>query len=98
MGFRRADNDNNIKRPGESLTPDAAEGQVMNTSSLKKCPMCKKESVQKYRPFCSKRCADLDLGRWLDGQYAIAGHADTEEDGALPTHEQSMDKKIEENE
>jgi hypothetical protein len=26
-----------------------------------------------YRPFCSKRCADIDLARWLDGRYAIAG-------------------------
>ncbi len=35
------------------------------------CPMCKKPAAEKYRPFCSKRCADLDLGRWLTGGYAI---------------------------
>ncbi|MBB5516592.1 hypothetical protein FHS89_002623 [Rubricella aquisinus] len=35
------------------------------------CPICKKEPVEKYRPFCSKRCADVDLGRWFNGQYAI---------------------------
>jgi endogenous inhibitor of DNA gyrase (YacG/DUF329 family) len=35
------------------------------------CPICKKETVQKYRPFCSKRCADIDLGKWLTGGYAI---------------------------
>lgn len=33
-----------------------------------------------YRPFCSKRCADVDLNRWLGGVYAIAGGADAEED------------------
>ena len=35
-----------------------------------KCPMCGAEAVQKYRPFCSKRCADLDLSKWFNGSYA----------------------------
>lgn len=35
------------------------------------CPICKKPAVEKFRPFCSQRCADLDLGRWLKGVYAI---------------------------
>lgn len=35
------------------------------------CPVCKKESEKEFRPFCSKRCADIDLNRWLNGQYAI---------------------------
>lgn len=35
------------------------------------CPICAKASDPKYRPFCSKRCADVDLGRWLKGGYAI---------------------------
>lgn len=35
------------------------------------CPICQKDSDPKYRPFCSKRCADVDLGRWLNGSYAI---------------------------
>lgn len=35
------------------------------------CPICDKESDPKLRPFCSKRCADVDLGRWLKGSYAI---------------------------
>ena len=35
------------------------------------CPICRKETDPKYRPFCSKRCADIDLGRWLTGGYAI---------------------------
>ncbi|MBS9715918.1 DNA gyrase inhibitor YacG [Pseudohalocynthiibacter aestuariivivens] len=35
------------------------------------CPICAKDTVAKYRPFCSKRCADIDLGRWFDGSYAI---------------------------
>jgi len=35
------------------------------------CPICGKATVEKYRPFCSRRCADVDLGRWLKGSYAI---------------------------
>ncbi len=35
------------------------------------CPICTKDSDRKYRPFCSKRCADIDLGRWMSGGYAI---------------------------
>jgi len=35
------------------------------------CPMCDKDPDPKFRPFCSKRCADLDLGRWMTGSYRI---------------------------
>lgn len=35
------------------------------------CPICKSPSKQKYHPFCSGRCADVDLHRWLGGAYAI---------------------------
>ncbi|MDO6726239.1 MAG: DNA gyrase inhibitor YacG [Cognatishimia sp.] len=35
------------------------------------CPICKKETVTKYRPFCSKRCADIDLGKWLNEDYSL---------------------------
>lgn len=38
-----------------------------------KCPICKKEvEDMKYRPFCSKRCADIDLGNWFGEKYAFA--------------------------
>jgi len=42
------------------------------------CPMCGKPAQEAYRPFCSKRCADRDLQRWLSGRYAIpsAEHPD----------------------
>lgn len=35
------------------------------------CPICRKPTAPGYRPFCSKRCADLDLARWLGGGYRI---------------------------
>jgi len=46
------------------------------------CPNCGKETQHAYRPFCSRRCADVDLARWLGGGYAIAGGSeDADEDG-----------------
>jgi len=35
------------------------------------CPICSKDTNPDYRPFCSRRCADVDLARWLTGAYAI---------------------------
>ena len=35
------------------------------------CPICTKPVDPAYRPFCSRRCADVDLGRWLTGAYAV---------------------------
>ncbi|MDE0523553.1 MAG: DNA gyrase inhibitor YacG [Boseongicola sp.] len=35
------------------------------------CPICQKPARKGYAPFCSKRCADLDLWRWLNGAYSV---------------------------
>ena len=35
------------------------------------CPLCQKPTVVAFRPFCSRRCADIDLGRWLSEEYRI---------------------------
>jgi uncharacterized protein len=46
------------------------------------CVICHAHpQTEKYRPFCSKRCADVDLHRWLGGVYAIPALPDEEEDG-----------------
>ena len=37
----------------------------------KPCPICGKPAEQLFRPFCSRRCADVDLHRWLTGAYAV---------------------------
>jgi endogenous inhibitor of DNA gyrase (YacG/DUF329 family) len=42
------------------------------------CPVCGKTATERYRPFCSKRCADIDLHRWLTGSYAIPAEEDEE--------------------
>jgi endogenous inhibitor of DNA gyrase (YacG/DUF329 family) len=48
--------------------------------SARKCPTCGKTTEERFRPFCSKRCADVDLGRWLKGGYAIPA-VESETDG-----------------
>ncbi len=40
-------------------------------TDLPPCPICGRPAEADYRPFCSKRCAHVDLGRWLTGQYRI---------------------------
>ncbi len=35
------------------------------------CPICRKPTDPTWRPFCSRRCADVDLGRWLTGSYVL---------------------------
>ena len=44
------------------------------------CPICSKDTVKEYRPFCSKRCADIDLSKWLSGSYVIAGNTPIEDE------------------
>ncbi|PUB15396.1 DNA gyrase inhibitor YacG [Yoonia sediminilitoris] len=44
------------------------------------CPICKRHTKQDYRPFCSKRCADIDLAKWFSGSYAIPSAEPVEPD------------------
>jgi uncharacterized protein len=44
------------------------------------CPICGKPSQQKFHPFCSARCAQIDLGRWLGGRYAVAKDDEPEDE------------------
>ena len=51
-------------------------------NGVHRCSICGAPSSERYTPFCSKRCADVDLARWLGGRYAIAGgNSDADEDG-----------------
>ena len=43
------------------------------------CPICRKPADERFRPFCSKRCADVDLHRWLSGVYAVPAVESDEE-------------------
>jgi|APGre2960657404_1045060.scaffolds.fasta_scaffold03676_4 endogenous inhibitor of DNA gyrase (YacG/DUF329 family) len=55
------------------------------------CPHCRKPVDAAYRPFCSKRCADVDLNRWLTGAYVIPGSKHAEGDGE-PDEDQDPDQ------
>ena len=52
--------DNNRPKPGPA-------------TRARLCPICGKPRSERYDPFCSKRCADVDLHRWLKGGYVIPG-------------------------
>lgn len=59
---------------------------VVRLHPTRPCPICGKPSTQAHHPFCSGRCADIDLNRWLSGAYVIpAGPAPEDDDDAIPT-------------
>jgi uncharacterized protein len=55
------------------------------------CPICKKTSVQKFHPFCSQRCADTDLSRWLGGKYAIPTPEEPDLEASQVEHPKDFD-------
>jgi uncharacterized protein len=71
------------------MTADPSDPTAAATPRLRPCPNCGKLALQAFRPFCSKRCADVDLNRWLKGAYAIPGASVAEDDpDARPEDEQ----------
>lgn len=67
---------------------------MVNESARKNgkgCPICGKAAVERHRPFCSSRCADIDLGRWFRESYRIPANEpatdlpDGEPDGSQDT-------------
>ena len=52
---------------------------------MSQCPICSKPAAPDYRPFCSRRCADVDLGRWLNESYRIPAETEDEPDEATET-------------
>lgn len=57
----------------------------------RKCPICRKATVEAFKPFCSKRCADVDLNRWLTGSYVIPARDDEPVDdssNAIPDYDE----------
>ena len=50
-----------------------SEGGAPALRPERKCPICGKPATKENDPFCSKRCAQVDLNRWLSGVYAIPG-------------------------
>jgi endogenous inhibitor of DNA gyrase (YacG/DUF329 family) len=50
------------------------------TPQPKPCPICGKPQQERFRPFCCKRCADVDLNRWLKGIYAVPAEEEDDPD------------------
>jgi len=53
----------------------------------KTCPICGKPASPVEAPFCSRRCADVDLGRWLTGSYRVPAKAEEQEEGSAEVGE-----------
>ena len=67
---------------------------VITLKPTRPCPVCGKPSTQTHHPFCSGRCADIDLNRWLSGAYVIpAGPATEDDDDALSTQDSGEDEE-----
>ncbi len=56
----------------------------MGKAMLKNCPICQKQAAEKFIPFCSARCANIDLGRWLGEKYAVPTDQKPDEDQPEP--------------
>ena len=55
--------------------------EPVDISGVQRCPICRKPAADQVRPFCSRRCADVDLNRWLSGVYTVPLNEDADEDG-----------------
>jgi endogenous inhibitor of DNA gyrase (YacG/DUF329 family) len=66
----------NLRQPGRKTHP------------IRLCPICGRQRVEPYRSFCSKRCADVDLHRWLVGGYFVP---DASEDRDVPAENQERE-------
>jgi endogenous inhibitor of DNA gyrase (YacG/DUF329 family) len=58
----------------------AGPGKAARKGSAKPCPICGKPPSDVSRPFCSERCRDVDLNRWLSNSYSIPAAKDDDED------------------
>ena len=61
-------------------------------NKAKRCPTCGADATRETRPFCSKRCADVDLGRWFQGGYAIPA-VDAADDSIIDAELAASDKR-----
>ena len=97
MSERRTDDPESLSRELEQGIAEASDpvnasavqgGRAVTTLRSRwlhrRCAVCGKPQNEAFRPFCSKRCADIDLGRWLKGNYVIPGREVDEGDGATP--------------
>ena len=79
----KTDRDETDRDPAQARERTPAKGaEVVPLRPPRPCPICGTESTRAAYPFCSRRCADVDLHRWLTGSYAIAAvEGEAEDDG-----------------
>ena len=65
---------------GKGPVEGPARAQGPARAKEKTCPICGKPATEASRPFCSERCRDVDLNRWLSGSYVVPGREDEDED------------------
>ncbi len=79
-----------MKSTSNDNEPVGKEGKASGASGAskpgdRKCPICEAAAQERYAPFCSRRCANIDLSRWMQGHYVIEGsdsaHGEEEEPG-----------------
>jgi uncharacterized protein len=58
-----------------------AENTTSGFPGPRRCPICGKPASARHLPFCSGRCAMIDLGRWLDGNYRVESEEHPQDDG-----------------
>lgn len=69
---------------------------VKGHSQKAACPLCEQPAKAPHTPFCSRRCAQLDLGKWLTGDYTIPAHEameDSDVEMLLAEHESQLAKQ-----
>jgi endogenous inhibitor of DNA gyrase (YacG/DUF329 family) len=71
--------------------PSPSSSQLRAVRTQAKCPVCGKPADDKYKPFCAKRCADIDLGRWLKEGYRVPTDEGPSEDDAPPQRPTGQD-------
>ena len=64
--------------------PRGAVVHELSPRPRRPCPNCRRPAVARFRPFCSKACADADLGRWLGGDYRIPVEGSPESEDESP--------------
>ena len=72
--------------------PDKPTPPIRAVRIEPKCPLCTKPGTPQYRPFCSKRCADIDLGRWLKESYRVPTQEAPEDSDSPPDGASGQDR------
>jgi len=72
----------------EKIPPAA---RANDNVQARRCPICSKATADAYRPFCSRRCSDVDLNRWFSGVYAVPVREDDDETASAPDASSARD-------